>query len=178
MQRPQLEIEAKVEEAQITTNKLNQSLLHCMSERPSLSLCRRFLPVSFPLWLFRVGNLIVMKRREAAVVVIRGYRNNNRSNLNLLSACGRSTNGQNNREIHRFSIKQDNTDYQSCVTLVSIISMNRNKIRLTVYVAWTDYSDVRRVLKFKSILCLCKLLWGGITQSAEERCSAHLFYCK
>lgn len=102
--------------------------------------------------------MIVMKRREAAVVVIRGYRNNNRSNLNLLSACGRSTNGQNNREIHRFSIKQDNTDYQSCVTLVSIISINRNKIRLTVYVAWTDYSDVKRVLKFKFILCLCKLL--------------------
>lgn len=84
--------------------------------------------------------MIVMKRREAAVVVIRGYRNNNRSNLNLLSACGRSTNGQNNREIHRFS-----RQHRSCVTLVSIIPINRNKIRLTVYVAWTDYSDVRRV---------------------------------
>lgn len=64
-----------------------------------------------------MGNLIVMKRREAAVVVIQGYRNNIRSNLNLLSARGRSTKSQNNREIHRYSIKQDDTDYQSCVTL-------------------------------------------------------------
>lgn len=102
-----------------------------------------------------MGNLIVMKRRKAAVVVIRGYRNNIRSNLNPLSSRGRSTKSQNNREIHRFSIKQDDTE--SCVTLTCharfIISINRNKIRLTAYVAWTNYSDVRRVLKFKSIKC-------------------------
>lgn len=47
-------------------------------------------------------------------------------------------------------------------------------MRLTAYEAWTNYSDVRRVLKFghiqiykMSVLCLCKLLRGGITQSAE-----------